>query len=74
MLVRAPPSAQPLELFAADASRRRPRRGLSNRPPSQTAQAQQQAQADANAQHQGGLDTFKRAFSACMDAREYSVK
>ncbi len=40
----------------------------------QTAQAQQQGQAQANAEHQGKLDTFKRAFSACMDARAYSVK
>lgn len=40
----------------------------------QTAQAQQQAQAQASAQHQNTLDTFKRAFSACMDARGYSVK
>jgi hypothetical protein len=40
----------------------------------QVAQAQQQSQAQANAVHQGGLDTFKRAFSACMDARGYSVK
>ena len=40
----------------------------------QTAQAQQQSQAQANAQHQQALDTFKRAFSACMDARGYSVK
>jgi hypothetical protein len=40
----------------------------------QTAQAQQQAQGNANAQYQGALDTFRRAFSACMDARAYSVK
>jgi hypothetical protein len=40
----------------------------------QTAEAQQQSQAQANAEHQGALDTFKRAFSACMDARGYSVK
>jgi hypothetical protein len=40
----------------------------------QTAEAQQQAQAQTNAQHQAGLDTFKRAFSACMDARGYSVQ
>jgi Glycine-zipper domain len=40
----------------------------------QTAQAQQQTQTEANAQHQGALDTFKRAFSACMDARGYSIK
>jgi len=40
----------------------------------QTAQAQQQAQSQATTQHQQQLDTFKRAFSACMDARGYSVK
>jgi len=40
----------------------------------QTAQAQQQAQAQVDAQYQAGIETFKRAFSACMDAREYSVK
>ena len=39
-----------------------------------TAQQQQQAQTQANAQHQQQLDTFKRAFSACMDARGYSVQ
>jgi hypothetical protein len=40
----------------------------------QTAQAQQQAQAQATSQHQASLDSFKRAFSACMDARGYSVQ
>jgi len=40
----------------------------------QTAQAQQQSQAQAQAEHQGTPDTFRRAFSACMDARAYSVK
>lgn len=40
----------------------------------QTAQAQQQAQAQAQAQQQKASDTFRRAFSACMDARGYSVK
>ena len=40
----------------------------------QTAQAQQQGQNQATAQQQQKLDTFKRAFSACMDARGYSVK
>lgn len=40
----------------------------------QTAQAQQQAQAQAQAQQKGAMDTFKRAFSACMDARGYSVQ
>jgi hypothetical protein len=40
----------------------------------QTAQAQQQEEADAKAQHKEKLDTFKRAYSACMEARNYSVK
>jgi len=40
----------------------------------QTAQAQQQSQAQAQSQHQAAMDTFKRAFSACMDARGYSVQ
>lgn len=40
----------------------------------QTAQAQQQEEGQAKAQYQGKLDTFKRAFSACMDAKNYSVK
>ena len=39
-----------------------------------TAQQQQQQEAQANATHQQGVDTFKRAFSACMDARGYSIK
>lgn len=40
----------------------------------QTAQGQQEAQSQANAQRQAELDKFKRAFSACMDARGYSVQ
>lgn len=39
-----------------------------------TAQQQQQQEAQANAAHQQGIDTFKRAFSACMDSRGYSIK
>jgi len=39
-----------------------------------TAQQQQEQEAQAKATYQQGTDTFKRAFSACMDAREYSVK
>jgi hypothetical protein len=39
-----------------------------------TKQAEQQAQQQqASAQNQN-LDTFKRAMSACLDARGYSVK
>jgi OmpA family protein len=40
----------------------------------QVAQSQQEAHAQATAQHQAALDSFKRAFSACMDARGYSVR
>ena len=36
--------------------------------------AEQQAVATAQQQQARGLDTFKRAMSACLDARGYSVK
>lgn len=39
-----------------------------------TAQQQQQEEAQAKAKHQQGIDTFKRAFSACMESRGYSIK
>ena len=39
-----------------------------------TAQQQQQEEAQAKAQHQQGIDTFKRAYSACMESRGYSIK
>jgi hypothetical protein len=37
-------------------------------------QAEQQAQQQAQGQQEQRLDTFRRAFSACMDAKQYSVK
>jgi hypothetical protein len=37
-------------------------------------QAEQQAQQQGQAQQQQTLDTFRRAFSACIDAKGYSVK
>jgi hypothetical protein len=40
----------------------------------QTAAAQKKADEQLLLQHQEGVDTFQRAFSACMDARGYSVK
>lgn len=40
----------------------------------QTAQAQQQEEAQAKARYQEKIDTFKRAYTACMEARDYSVK
>jgi uncharacterized protein HemX len=36
--------------------------------------AQKEAESQAKAAHNEGLDTFQRAFEACMDARGYSVK
>ena len=40
----------------------------------QTAAAQKKAEEQLLLQHQEGIDTFQRAFAACMDARDYSVK
>jgi len=40
----------------------------------QNQQAQQQAQANAQAQHAERLGTFKKAYSACMEGRKYTVK
>ena len=37
-------------------------------------QAEQQATQQSEAQHQQMLDTFRRAFSSCIDAKGYSVK
>ncbi len=37
-------------------------------------QAEQQAKQQAQGQQQQKLDTFRRAFSACMDSKGYSVK
>lgn len=39
-----------------------------------TAQQQQQEEAQAKGAYQQGVDKFKRAFSACLDARGYSIK
>jgi hypothetical protein len=40
----------------------------------QTAAAQKKAEEEMLHNHQAGIDTFQRAFAACMDARNYSVK
>jgi hypothetical protein len=40
----------------------------------QTAAAQKKAEEEMLRQHKEGIDTFQRAFAACMDARGYSVK
>jgi hypothetical protein len=41
---------------------------------SRARQNQRAAQANSQAQQQGAIDTFNRAFSACMEGRGYSVK
>ena len=38
------------------------------------AQAEQQAQANAQAQSVERVETFKKAYSACMEGRKYTVK
>jgi len=40
----------------------------------QTAAAQKKAEEEMLRNHQAGMDMFQRAFAACMDARNYSVK
>lgn len=40
----------------------------------QAAAAQKKAEEQMLLQHQEGVDTFQRAFIACMDARNYSVR
>jgi hypothetical protein len=40
----------------------------------QTAAAQKKADEQLLLQHQEGIDTFQRAFGACMESRSYSVK
>jgi hypothetical protein len=35
---------------------------------------QRAAQANSQAQTQGAMDTFNRAFAACMEGRGYTVK
>ncbi|MFC4705778.1 glycine zipper domain-containing protein [Paraburkholderia caffeinitolerans] len=37
-------------------------------------QNQRNAQANAQAQSQGAMDTFNRAFAACMEGRGYTIK
>lgn len=56
------------------AKQRRANKAAKQQAAQATAQQQQQEEAQAKAVHQQGIDTFKRAFSACMDARGYSIK
>jgi len=56
------------------AKQRRANKAAKQQAAQATAQQQQQEETQAKAAHQQGIDTFKRAFSACMDARGYSIK
>ncbi len=56
------------------AKQRRANKAAKQQAAQTTAQKQQQEEAQAKATHQQGIDTFKRAFSACMDSRGYSIK
>lgn len=56
------------------AKQRRANKAAKQQAAQATAQQQQQDEAQAKAKYQQGLDTFKRGFSACMEARQYSIK
>ena len=56
------------------AKQRRANKAAKEQAAQATAQQQQQQETQAKATYQQGIDTFKRAFSACMDARGYSIK
>jgi hypothetical protein len=60
--------------MAGGAKQRRANKAAKQQAAQSTAQKQQQEDAQTQAAHQQGIDTFKRAFSACMDARGYSIK
>ena len=60
--------------MAGGAKQRKANKAAKQQAAQQTAQAQQQEEAQAQAQHQAKIDTFKRAYTACMEARNYSVK
>jgi len=56
------------------AKQRRANKAAKEQAAQATAQQQQQQETQAKATYQQGIDSFKRAFSACMDARGYSIK
>jgi len=66
---------KPFEFFDhTGAKQRRANKASKQQAAQATAQQQQQQEAQAKAAYQQGVDTFKRPFSACMDARGYSIK
>jgi hypothetical protein len=46
----------------------------SKRQAAETGRSAEKAEEEMLRNHQAGIDTFQRAFAACMDARNYSVK
>ncbi len=56
------------------AKQRRANKAAKQQAAQATAQKQAQEEAQTKAAHQQSIDTFKRAFSACMDSRGYSIK
>jgi hypothetical protein len=56
------------------AKQRRANKASTEQAAQATTQQQQQQEAQAKATHQEGIDAFKRSFSACMEARRYSIK
>ncbi len=60
--------------MAGGARQRKANQAAKQQAAQQTAQAQQQEEGQAKAKYQAGIDTFKRAYTACMEARKYSVK
>lgn len=61
-------------VMVGGAKQRRANKASKQQAAQATAQQQQQEEAQAKAGHQQGIDAFKRGFSACMDARGYSIK
>ncbi len=60
--------------MAGGAKQRRANKQAKQQAAANTAAAQQNEEAQAKQAYAGQIDTFKRAFSSCMDARGYSVK
>jgi len=60
--------------MAGGAKQRRANKAAKEQAAANTAAAQKQEEQQAKQATAQNLDTFKRAFSACMDAKDYSVK
>ncbi len=60
--------------MAGGARQRRAGAAAKQQAAQQTAAGQKETENRAKLEHDEGLDTFQRAFGACLDARGYSVK